>query len=49
VAIVGETFVKDLASLEKSKAMISNLTMVPFVLLISSVCCLFPTIADIYG
>ncbi|KAK2417099.1 ACT domain-containing protein ACR8 [Trifolium repens] len=32
----GETFVKDLASLEKSKAMISNLTIVPFVLLISS-------------
>ncbi|WJX83921.1 hypothetical protein P8452_66546 [Trifolium repens] len=31
-----ENFVKDLASLEKSKAMISNLTMVPFVLLISS-------------
>jgi hypothetical protein len=29
VAIAGETFVKDLASLEQSKAMISNLTMVP--------------------
>jgi hypothetical protein len=65
VAIAGETFVKDFASLEK--AMVSNLTMVPnigdiyiyiyiyiyignfpFVLLIS-VCCVFPTIGDIYG
>ncbi|WJX78519.1 hypothetical protein P8452_61731 [Trifolium repens] len=35
VSIAGENFVKDMASLEKSKAMISNLTMVPFVLLIS--------------
>ncbi|WJX83869.1 hypothetical protein P8452_66495 [Trifolium repens] len=36
IAFLSENFVKDLASLEKSKAMISNLTMVPFVLVISS-------------